>query len=182
MAKERDDGDGWFPIVGDEPDHQREFLSALQAAPWPSALWPINASVVHDDPDQSIITAYLDVQSVDGELRVGSLRADYDGHRLWLGWGNPGSGTLARREAAQPVGEFDAEAAADVTFKYFISQLQREVVHLLWVNNVGTVVRTECRDAASGKGHWWQAATDYRDRPSRPHDREIRFRPLPPSA
>jgi hypothetical protein len=47
--------------------------------------------------------------------------------------GIPSSGTLARREAAQPVGEFDPEAAADATFKYFISQLQREVVHLLWV-------------------------------------------------
>jgi hypothetical protein len=166
-------------MVGDEPEHQRDFLSALQAAAWPAVLWPINASIVHDDPDDSIITAYLDVQSVDGELRVGSLCADYDGRRLWLGWGIPGSGARARREAAEPVGEFDPAAAADAAFEYFISQLEREVVHLLWVDDHGSVVRTECRDADTGNGRWWRAAPDYRERPDRSHDREIRFRPLP---
>ena len=130
-----DDGDGWFPFDDDVPPRQRAFLEALRGAEWPEALCPIDSGV---ETYGELSTAYIDAYSTDGTLRrAGTLRADYDGHRLWLAWHCVPSCTLAERGVRAT--ELEPGDAAARAVGWCIAQLRREVLLEVWTDRDGTI-------------------------------------------
>ena len=157
-----------------------QFAYALRDADWPDGVEPSGGAWLSDD--KRIAGVHLRVGAAFGGHEIGELRAEYDGHQVWVGWpgGEPWTEYKPSLAAAglAPLAELEPEPAAALAFDVLIAQLRREVAHLVWLDNAGITIHHCCLHVDDGTGGW---ASDFEHRPlppRRPPDRIIRYHPV----
>lgn len=161
--------DEWFPLFDDAQPWQRAYVEGLRAMDWPSPITAEDSGVLFIS--ERVAAVFLDVMFDDaiGE----TLRADYDGDRLWLGE-DPGSHELSLLGVEPAASGLTPAEAVARTHAGFVERAARELAILVWHDATGAVLRRECLRVADGRGGW---VSDLRNdhRPlRRPPDQIIR--------
>jgi hypothetical protein len=157
-----------------------DFAYGLHGADWPNGVAAHAVAWMSDDPRVGGVS--LRVGAGFGGHEMGDLRAEYDGRRVWVGWPQGRHWTDRGRPLAaagvNAVAELEPEPAVAFAFDELLTQLRREIAHLVWEDDTGVTIHHCCLHVDDGTGGW---SSDFEHRPlppRRPPDRIIRYRPV----